>query len=408
MARKAIYPPSVQPGIPRLGKLPKGWSSRSFGELLHTELRAAKVDPDEVYQLVVARRSRGGIAPRERLKGKKIKTKTQFYTKAGDFLISRRQIIHGACGVVPESLDGALVSNEYSTLVPADGCDLKFLEYFSHTIYFQQTTFHASVGVDVEKMIFRLEDWLGTAVHVPPLAEQRRIAEILSAWDSAIEQTEKLLAAKETRKRALMQQLLTGKRRFGGKAHHPATKRLREGIKLISGQHVLAEKVLKQGRGIPYLTGPSNFPNGRIKTTSFVSEATAVCSRGDILVTVKGSGTGTLTRSDGAYAISRQLMAIQALEWDGDYLYHFLQTFVDTFARAAAGLIPGISRPEILNAVAPFPPLAEQKKIAEVLNTADAELVKLQDHLAALRRQKQGLMQVLLTGRVRTMGKDEG
>lgn len=49
-----------------------------------------------------------------------------------------------------------------------------------------------------------------------------------------------------------------------------------------------------------------------------------------------------------------------------------------------------------------FPSLAEQQKIAAILNTADLEVVQLKKQLAALRRQKQGLMQVLLTGKVRT------
>src|SRR5690606_24677335 len=51
-------------------------------------------------------------------------------------------------------------------------------------------------------------------IPLPPLPEQRRIAEVLSTWDSAIEQTERLIDAKQRRKKALMQQLLTGKKRF--------------------------------------------------------------------------------------------------------------------------------------------------------------------------------------------------
>ncbi len=68
----------------------------------------------ETYQLVTAKRSRGGIVARETLRGDQIKTKTQFYVEAGDFLISNRQVSHGACGVVPQSLHGAVVSNEYT------------------------------------------------------------------------------------------------------------------------------------------------------------------------------------------------------------------------------------------------------------------------------------------------------
>ena len=110
MARKSIYPPSVTPGIPKLGDKPEGWIETAFGEVLQIVERKAQVDDETEYQLVTARRNRGGIVPRARLFGRDILTKTQFFIKAGDFLISKRQIIHGACGVVPPELDGALRS----------------------------------------------------------------------------------------------------------------------------------------------------------------------------------------------------------------------------------------------------------------------------------------------------------
>ena len=50
------------------------------------------------------------------LRGKEIKTPSQFEVRAGDFLISKRQIVHGACGIVPAGLNGAIVSNEYAVL----------------------------------------------------------------------------------------------------------------------------------------------------------------------------------------------------------------------------------------------------------------------------------------------------
>lgn len=201
---------SFKDGIPSIGSCPSGWTQHSFRDLFEIVERPAELRDDIDYQLVTAKRYRGGIVPREQLRGEQIKTKTQFYVAGGDFLISKRQIIHGACGMVPASLDGAVVSNEYACLQPSCHLDPRFLNYLTHTRYFQQTCFHASVGVALEKMIFRLDQWLKHHVNLPPLEEQRAIAHFLSTMDREI-----LLLARERRllkeqKKGLMQKLLTG------------------------------------------------------------------------------------------------------------------------------------------------------------------------------------------------------
>ena len=193
MARTRLYPPSVDPGFPELPETPSGWTQTTFGQVLEVVERPVKLDPHETYRLVNAKRSRGGITLRSELTGREILTKTQFEAKAGDFLISRRQIIHGACGIVPDELDGAVVSNEYSTLKPRPALSLDFLRHYSHTPYFQRTCFHSSHGVDVEKMIFKIGEWLVRRVDLPPLAEQQKISAILSSVDAAIESTRKVI-----------------------------------------------------------------------------------------------------------------------------------------------------------------------------------------------------------------------
>jgi type I restriction enzyme, S subunit len=150
------YPPSVQHGKPRLASSKNGWTRVSIGDLVKEASRPVEMKDDEIYTLVTAKRSRGGIVKREDLSGKDIAVKSQFYVKEGDFLISKRQIVHGACGFVPKELDCAIVSNEYLVLNFTDKIIPQFWEFLSHTIYFQQVCFHSSIGVHVEKMLFRV------------------------------------------------------------------------------------------------------------------------------------------------------------------------------------------------------------------------------------------------------------
>jgi restriction endonuclease S subunit len=210
-ALRASGEQSYLAGIPKLGPLPSEWREVVFQDVLEVVERPVSLQDDEAYQLVTAKRSRGGIVPRETLLGRQILTKSQFHVATGDFLISRRQIIHGACGIVPSSLDGAIVSNEYATLRVKDGLLLDYLRYLTHTDYFQMTCFHASVGVAIEKMVFRLEEWLKHKLHLPPVKEQRRIASCIGWLEHEILLLAKYRDALKKQKKALMQLLLTGK-----------------------------------------------------------------------------------------------------------------------------------------------------------------------------------------------------
>lgn len=207
------FPVSVQPGVPTLSPTPKGWRRTPLGIHLHEVRRPVALIADQTYTLVTVKRSRGGVQQREVLRGAEIKTPSQFYVHNGDFLISKRQIVHGACGIVPPELDGAIVSNEYAVLNTDGQIDLRFLRYLSETRYFQQTCFHSSIGVHVEKMIFKTEHWLKWPFNIPPLPEQKRIVEILDAASREVDMVAGQLAALKREKQALMSQLLTGKRR---------------------------------------------------------------------------------------------------------------------------------------------------------------------------------------------------
>lgn len=208
------YPKSVKPGIPKLPVSKFGWKKVAIGELFDVVTRPVDMRDEEMYRLVTVKRSRGGVAEREILQGKKIAVKSQFFVEEGDFLISKRQIVHGACSFVPKELDGSIVSNEYAILTCRDIILPDFLSFLTHTPYFQQTCFHSSIGVHVEKMIFKLDDWFKWPIYIPSLEEQQRIATFLNLVD---EKLKRLRAKREliTRyKRGLIQKIFSQEIRF--------------------------------------------------------------------------------------------------------------------------------------------------------------------------------------------------
>jgi type I restriction enzyme S subunit len=178
-------------------------------------------------------------------------------------------------------------------------------------------------------------------------------------------------------------------------------KTLQEGIRLLSGHHVLAQHCNTTGHGTRYITGPADFPDGIIQNSRFTNKPTTICRRGDILVTVKGSGAGTIILADGEYCISRQLMAVRVTGWDTGYVYECLRRNASLFGAAATGLIPGLSRGDILNKRIPLPSFPEQRAIAAALSDVD-DLISGLDQLIVKKHDiKQAAMQQLLTGKTR-------
>jgi restriction endonuclease S subunit len=176
---------------------------------------------------------------------------------------------------------------------------------------------------------------------------------------------------------------------------------LGDDIELISGVHIDAADYHGGPDGIPYITGPSDFANGVIRKTKFTDAPAVFCEPGDILLTVKGSGTGSLMRADSRYCISRQLMAIRTRTWCQDFIYYVLSAHSTEYQAAATGLIPGITREHVLGTVLRVPPHAEQETIAAVLSAWDRAIGQTAGLITAKERLKQGLMQQLLTGKRR-------
>jgi type I restriction enzyme, S subunit len=174
-----------------------------------------------------------------------------------------------------------------------------------------------------------------------------------------------------------------------------------EVIKLISGQHVEAQFYNEDRIGIPYLTGPSDFQDGIISVTKYTEQPKVLCEAGDILITVKGSGTGKSIIANQKCCIGRQLMAIRATGIDRTFAFYIIQSREAKYGDAASGLIPGIAREHILETSLLIPPFSEQCRIAEILGAWDEAIDLLEKLVASNRSRKQGLMQQLLTGKKR-------
>lgn len=243
---------------------------------------------------------------------------------------------------------------------------------------------------------------------LPPLPEQRRIAEILSAWDSAIEQTEKLIAAKERVKRGLLVRALVG-------IGHPASWHRIELAVFVS----LGREKVHPDQAPPSMEciELEHLGQGTGQQIGFVPIGSQASLKnrfqsGDVLF---GNlrphlRKSLLVRRDGACSSEIWVLRPDQAKCVPEYLAVLVQSeeFVRVACATCGSKMPRADWDWVSEHPFPLPPLAEQRRIAEVLNVADAELVQLRRRAGTLQRQKQGLMQVLLTGKIRVRENPSG
>jgi type I restriction enzyme, S subunit len=276
-------------------------------------------------------------------------------------------------------------------------------------------------------------------VILPPLREQCRIAEILGVWDGAIDLLEKLITAKRKLKQGLMQQLLTGRKRFKEfgapiisegcipdkwkkiTLKETAAKEKYSFTGGPFGSNLKAEHYVDNGVRIIQLQniGDGHFNNKyKIFTTEEKANELISCNiyPGDIILSKMGdpvargcfipnSASRFLMASDGIR------LKVNNLKFDSSFLLQ--QINAPIFRKIAISHSTGSTRQRIgLDILRDLPilmpPLQEQEKIAAVLSAADAEISTLEKQLAAYKEQKRGLMQQLLTGRTRILGLEDG
>jgi type I restriction enzyme, S subunit len=403
----SAYPPSIQAGIPKLGVTPKGWTRFRLGDLLRKVERPAKLVDGKSYQLVTAKRSRGGIVARETLRGDQIRTKTQFYVESGDFLMSNRQISHGACGIVPASLHRAVVSNEYTTFHTADALDPGFLNALSHSVYFQQTCFHSSVGVHVEKLVFRLENWLDWEFDIPPLPEQRRIVAVLDAWDQAIDQIERLIAAQKTRQSRIAKLLFENSSLKDPSRNDWRPFAIGEIAECFAGGTPDRGGRNLYGGDIPWVKSAEVASSHISGTGERLTEAGVAASsakwvpKGSTLIAMYGANAGQVGRLAIDATTNQAVLAIvpNKMIIDPEYLYYSVSSVIPSLMRKVQGSgQPNLNASIVKEERIPVPEMDRQVIVAKTAGSLQAALNNLIIQLDRRRDQKRGLMQKLLTG----------
>lgn len=252
-------------------------------------------------------------------------------------------------------------------------------------------------------------------IPVPPLAEQQKIAEILGTWDKAIEKQSQLIEQLTLRKRGLMQQLLSAKRRLPGFSDPWKKVRLGDIGKFDKGFGVPKESIKENGnKAITYGEIYTKYNYVIKNVASYIDDETASISkkitRGTILFTGSGETLEDIGKcvafidNDVAYAGGDIIIFNPSIEINSVVLSYCLNSSPVNAQKWKYGQgfsVVHIYQKDLAKIQIEIPSFEEQTAIAEVLTAADREIELAQQKLELLRQQKRGLMQQLLTGKKR-------
>lgn len=300
-------------------------------------------------------------------------------------------------------------SQDFTNLVSKKH-DARFLAYCIQNkmkIMAEKTQGTSIKGVTVEN-IAQME------IELPPQEEQTAIAEALSDIDNLISSQQKLIEKKKAIKQGTMQELLTGKKRLPGFSGKWTNTTLGRCFSKIVGGGTPSRAISEFWNGeIPWATVKDFATFNPYKTQEYISEAglnhssTHLIPKGTLITSTR-MGIGKIVIYYVDVAINQDLKALFVSDdVSKEYIYHLFGMVGKIIESLGNGsTVKGIRIEQLKNLSIVLPKKNEQQAIAQVLSDMDSEIEQLEKKLAKYQQIKQGMMQELLTGRIRLVDAD--
>ena len=406
-----------------LGPIPEDWEVKKLGDLcenkgdyglnapatdysvnLPTYLRITDIDDNGNF-IHSAKKSVDNLSAKE------------YYLKDGDIVFARTGATVGKTYLY-DVRDGQLVYAGF--LIKFSPNPNKLIPYYlkAHTETKDYMNWVAITSQRSGQPGINAAEYCSLKLAIPPIKEQERICNVLQLWDTAIARQTALIEKLTLRKRGLMQQLLTGKKRLKGFGGEWKEVRLGE-IGTAYGGLVNKNKEDFENGNALFITYMNVFSNGKIDINNLgqvrilPSEKQEQVQYGDIFFTVSsetpeevGMASVLLNEVQNTYLNSfcfgyrlndfKSIIPVYA-----SYLFRGDDFRKKMYKIAQGSTRFNISKTEVLNMRITIPSIEEQNTIASVLVNADKEIEIQKQKLARLQEEKKGLMQVLLTGKKR-------
>lgn len=317
--------------------------------------------------------------------------------KTGDILISKDGTI-GKVGIVSEIPFPATL-NSGVFVVRSKNQQLQYATALAFiSPYFKDFIKRLTAGSTIIHLYQK--DIVKFTYPVPKcIEEQNKIASALTSIDNLLLSLDKLIEKKRLIKQGAMQELLTGKKRLPGFAGEWVERRLGDVGKIIMGQSPSSEFYNNNQIGLPLIQGNADLMNRKQIIRIYTSYITKTCDTNDIILSVRAP-VGSVGKATMRSCIGRGVCCLKNKE---EFLFQYLVWLEDKWDKYTTGsTFDSISTNELINIPILIPEdIHERTSIANILSSIDKEIESLEGKKAKYEQIKQGMMQQLLTGKIR-------
>ncbi|HBC3964190.1 TPA: restriction endonuclease subunit S [Vibrio parahaemolyticus] len=409
--------------------VPNGWLKTTFGKV--TEIGNGQVDPKlEPYSSMVHIGPENVVSHTGQLT--KLKSCSELGLISGKYEFDENSIVYSKIRpnlnkVCKPEFKGVCSADMYPIWAKNE-VDIDYLQHYMLGPQFNRVAIAMSMRTGMPKI--NRSDLNSLSLILPPKLEQRKIAKILSTWDKAISTAEKLIETSKQQKKALMQQLLTGKKRLVNPETGKAFEGEWEEVRLSELGHTFTGLTGKTkedfGSGAKYIPYINIFNNSSVNTAKLEK---VLVDSGEKQNTVQYGDVFFTTSSETPDEVGMSSVMLSEPEepvYLNSFCFGFRPNDTTTIApefmqyllrssqvrRSISVLAQGatrynLSKVQLLKINLLLPTSVEQKKIASVLTAADKEIKVLETELAHFKQEKKALMQQLLTGKRRVKVDEE-
>lgn len=401
-----------------IGYIPNDWKFKKLkdvSDFANGKGHEQSIDEDGEYIVVNSKFiSTNGLV-------RKFSTQNLSPLKKGDITMVMSDIPNGRaiakCFIIDED-NRYTLNQRICSIISKEFCDTKFLYYVIN-----RNRYYLAFDNGVSQTNLRKDEVIDCPIQIPPLQEQQKIAEILSTVDDKIDVIDQQISETQALKKGLMQRLLTKGISHTEFKDSPlgeipkswdVVKLVEVSLKIGDGLHATPKYV---DNSEYYFVNGNNLVNGKLTiygNTKCVSEQEYVkhninIASSSILMSINGT-IGNIAFYNGELVVfgkSACYISPNLIRLDKNYLYYYLQ--MDEIKKYYSDELTGttiknLSLKSVRHTPTALPSMNEQQKIASILSSVDEKIEVLEDKKTHYKELKQGLMQQLLTGKIRVNG----